>query len=115
VRGDLIISIDPRGGRGLRLVSEYRPTAHTRNVVVAGAFTDRHLADQPRFLACKGFRVRWSADVPVATLRMPSRCLDGADYGAIRFAALTERGADSDYAPDDSTGEIGSSRLVPRG
>src|SRR5689334_15446861 len=31
VRGDLIISLDPRAGRGVRLVSEYRPVAHTKN------------------------------------------------------------------------------------
>lgn len=113
VRGDLIVSVDPRGGRGLRLVSEYRPTAHTNNVVMAGAFTDKHVPKNPGPLACKGFRVTWSAETPTVRMRMPSHCLHAGDYGAVRYAVLTEeRGGDSDYAPDTKRGASG---WIPRG
>src|SRR5688572_12831230 len=40
VRGDLIVSIDPRGARGVRLVSEHRPAGTTRNSVLPFAFSD---------------------------------------------------------------------------
>lgn len=112
VRGDLIVSIDPRRARGLRLVSEYRPGGQTNNAVIAGAFTDKGGSEEPKTLACRGFRVNWRSDAPVATVRMPSRCLHGGDYGAIRFAVLTERGGDSDYTPETNSG---ASRWIPRG
>jgi hypothetical protein len=112
VRGDLIVSIDPRRATGLRLVSEHRPGGETRNAVVAGAFTDRKMPEETKTSACRGFRVTWRADAPVVRVRMPSRCLHGGDYGAIRFAALTERGGDSDYTPETRSG---ASRWIPRG
>ena len=118
VRGDLIVSVDRRKASGLRLVSEYRPLAHTENLVLGGAFTDkRPQGDEsgPKVVDCPGFRVRWSADRPVARLRMPSRCLADGDYGAVRVSVLTERGSDADYAPGTSEGEIGTSDWVPRG
>lgn len=115
VRGDLIVSIDPRKARGVRLVSQYRPAGQTKNFVIAGAFTDRATDGEPPVLACKGFRVTWSTDAPLATLRMPSKCLHAGDYGAIRFAALTEKDADSDYAPETETADNGSSDWIPRG
>jgi hypothetical protein len=114
VRGDLIVSIDPRKARGLRLVSKYRPGGHTRNTVLTGAFSDRQSDGvENTVLRCKGFRVSWSTDEPLARLRIPARCLHRGNYGAIRFAALTEGAVeDTDYAPDTSTGV---SDWVPRG
>jgi hypothetical protein len=47
---------------------------------------------------------------------LPSRCLRGGDYGAIRFAVLTERGSgDTDVAPESANGDIGVSGWIPRG
>jgi hypothetical protein len=115
VRGDLIVSIDPRRATGIRLVSEYRPVGHTNNLVVAGAFTDKHQGGKTRVVKCKGFHVTWSPDTPTATLRLPAHCLHGGDYGAIRFGVLTERGSDSDYAPQTPSGDLGSSAWIPRG
>ena len=98
-RGDLIVSVDPRGDRGVRLISEYRP-GETTNYVVGGAFTNRGGGDAEP-LDCDGFRVRWNEDADRATLRLPSTCLNDGDYGAVRFAVLTERGGgDSDIAPE---------------
>ncbi|CAA9360117.1 MAG: hypothetical protein AVDCRST_MAG34-2398 [uncultured Nocardioidaceae bacterium] len=111
VRGDLIVSVDPRGDRGVRLVSEYRPHRTTRNYVVGGAFTRRVEGE----LRCGGFRVVWIADAEVARMRLPSRCLQDGNYGAVRFAVLTERGGDTDYAPETADGDIGVSGWIPRG
>ena len=109
-RGDLIVSVDPRGARGVRLVSEYRPAGKTKNFVVAGAFTDKRVGG---VLKCAGFKVRWNADTDRARLTLPSTCLQDGDYGAVRFSVLTERasGGDADLAPDDET----SSAWIPRG
>jgi len=113
VRGDVIVSIDPRGATGLRLVSKHRPAGTTKNRILPGAFTDGDSSSDTS--TCGGFRVRWSADQPTVTMRMPSRCLQDGDFGAIRFAVLTERGSDTDWAPEAADGDIGSSRWVARG
>ena len=108
VRGDVIVSVDQRGGTGLRLISEHDPAGETTNYVIPGAFTDRRAEG----VRCPGFRARWLEDRPVVRMAMPSRCLDSGDYGAIRFAVLTERGDDTDYAsgvPDEG------SAWIPRG
>lgn len=109
VRGDVIVSVDPRRATGVRLISEYRPSGEIRNYVEPFAFSDV----AARSVACAGFRVRWLSDRPVVRMRMPARCLNGGSYGAIRFAVLTERGAsDTDYAPGVPPR---NSRWVPRG
>jgi hypothetical protein len=119
VRGDLIVSVDPRHGPGVRLVSEYRPAGHTRNLVLEHAFTDPEpdpasdaaSGRSSGRVRCHGFRVRWSADRPTVRLIMPATCLDGGDYDAVRFAVLTERRADTDYLPDGAA----ASSWVARG
>ncbi len=109
VRGDLIVSVDPRGARGVRLVSEHRPGGTTTSYVLPWAFTD---AAARRTVPCRGFRVRWDLEAETARLVMPSRCLRGGDYGAIRFAVLTERrGGDVDFAPESPE----DSTWIPRG
>ena len=111
-RGDLIVSVDPRGARGVRLVSAYRPAGTTKNRVLAGAFTDKQLGGG--VVECAGFKVRWNADTDRARLTLPSTCLQDGDYGAVRSAVLTERaagGGDADFAPDDEA----SSAWIPRG
>lgn len=112
VRGDLIVSIDRRRGTGLRLVSEHRPDGPTTNSVVVGAFTDRPAEERGQVVDCPGFRVRWLEDRPVARMVLPSSCWHGGDYGALRFAVLTERGGDTDYAPGTPTTV---SAWLPRG
>jgi hypothetical protein len=112
-RGDLVVSIDRRHGHGLRLVSEYRPRGTTRSFVLGGAFTDKTGSGDR--LRCPRFRVRWDADAGTAHLRLPSRCFAEDRYGAVRFAVLTERGSDTDWAPETRRGDIASSPWVPRG
>ncbi len=109
--GEMIASNDPRKARGLRLVSDYRPKGETENFVLEGAFTDKAAGDD--VVKCKGFRVRWSDEEPTVTMKLPSRCLQDGDYGAVRAAFLTEgqQVSDVDYAP----GEQGSTDWIPRG
>lgn len=109
VRGDVIVSVDRRHGTGLRLVSEHRPAGETTNFVVPGAFTDQRAAEKVK---CPGFRVRWLTDRPVVRMSLPARCLNSGNYGAVRFAILTERRGDTDYAPGDP---VRSSDWIPRG
>jgi hypothetical protein len=111
-RGELIVSVDPRGARGVRLVSLYRPKLGTKSFVVQGAFTNAP-GGSGDVLPCDGFRVRWNDDRDVARLVLPSTCLQDGDYGAVRFAVLTEAaggGGDSDLAPED-----GSTPWIARG
>lgn len=108
VRGDAIVSVDQRRGTGVRLISEHDPDGETTGYVLPGAFTDL----QARRERCSGFRVRWLDDRPVVRMSMPSRCLDSGDYGAIRFAVLTERNGDTDYASGDP---VEGSAWIPRG
>ena len=110
VRGHLIVSMDPRGGHGVRVLSKHGPAGQTHSRVVSGAFTDRGGSSGP--VACPGLRVRWNAERPVVRLRLPSTCLAGGDYGAVRFAVLTEvpRGGDGDWAPGYT-----STAWIPRG
>ncbi|MDN4174175.1 hypothetical protein QWY28_14525 [Nocardioides sp. SOB77] len=109
--GDLIVSIDPRGARGLRLVAEKRGEPGGDGAigqqVLPGAFTDTTTGPSP--VTCDSYRLTWAGDV--ARMVMPSDCLHDGDYGAIRVAVLTENGADSDYAP----GEQGATRWIARG
>ncbi|HEX6515065.1 MAG TPA: hypothetical protein VF049_05805 [Nocardioidaceae bacterium] len=102
VRGDLIVSIDPRRAGGVRVVSQYRPEGKTRSFVLTGAFTDRQTdGSETVEVPCSGLRVRWSTDTSTATVRMPSTCLHDGNYGAVRVALLTERGEDTDFAPEN--------------
>ena len=109
VRGDVIVSVDRRRGQGVRLVSEHRPRGETTSYVLPGAFTDRRVDAEVR---CPRFRVRWLEDRPVVRMVLPARCLNAGNYGAVRFAVLTERGADADYAPGEP---VAASAWIPRG
>jgi len=99
----IIVSVDPRGGTGVRMVSEFRPAGlgRTKNYVLRKALTDS--GEGQKRVACRGLTLREGmADAgPTITLRMPSKCLNGGNYGALRFAVLIERGReDRDWAPD---------------
>jgi hypothetical protein len=45
-------------------------------------------------------------------MSLPAACLNSGNYGAVRFAVLTERESDTDYAPGSPTT---SSPWIPRG
>jgi hypothetical protein len=100
-RGDLIVFLDPRGRqRGVGLVSEYRPKGTTKNYILSSSTPRR---------SCDGFRVVWRPARNLVRMTMPSRCQHRGDYGALRFAFLTERNAaDIDFSSDWS-------EFIPRG
>lgn len=107
-RGDLIVFLQPRGRRGVaRVVSEYRPARDTVRTSVLGPRSERPVR-------CNGVTSTW-ADGQV-DITVPSRCLFGGDYGALRTAILTEKpgGSDVDNAPG-SDEDFGYSRYVARG
>lgn len=112
----IVVSADPRGGKGVRIVSDFKPrgTGRTKNYVLAKALTDAKPGTKR--VKCKGVTLRegWdSADYPTITLRMPSRCLNGGDYGALQFVVQVKQGSGRDWAQQQGTGvPIG---WVPRG
>lgn len=107
--GDLVVSVTPRGGQGLRLVSYYRPHGPERSFVLANSFED---VDRGR-VDCPGLRVVWNRQAATARLTMPARCLAHAEYGDLRFALLTETtGGDTDDAPGRAPGHT---RWIARG
>jgi uncharacterized DUF497 family protein len=113
-KGSVIVSVDRRRGKGIRLVSVRRADGTVHSRVLKGAFTDTDVDGGA--VTCKKFRSVWDDDAGTVTLRMPSACWHGGDYGAVRFAVLTEKhGADHDAAPTADDGSITASAWVPRG
>jgi len=113
--GNLTVSVDPRGGTGVRIVSKFRATGGTKSYVLRRAFTDKGTSSKK--VKCK-VKVGdgWSgAGNPVITLRIPSRCVAGGNYGALRFAAVSDLGGDRDLAPVTKRGRLGVSGWVARG
>jgi hypothetical protein len=113
--GNLTVSVDPRGGPGVRIVSRFRATGGTKSYVLRKAFSDPGTSTKK--VRCK---VRlghdWSgAGNPVITLRIPSRCLAGGNYGALRFGAVSQLGGDRDITPFDRRGRLSASDWVARG
>lgn len=89
---------------------ERRPAGTDRTFVVAGSFAR---AAAP---VCEGVSGDWDAQSSSVTLRLPSRCLDDGDYGAVRAVVLTERrGADIDLAPQRRDGDPAPTDWIPRG
>jgi hypothetical protein len=99
---------DPAGdatGRGLDVTritvsNDDRPKGTTKNYILSSSTPRR---------SCDGFRVVWRPARNLVRMTMPSRCQHRGDYGALRFAFLTERNAaDIDFSSDWS-------EFIPRG
>lgn len=114
-RGKLVVSIDPRGGTGVRLVSVYRPGGTTKNKVLPGAFSDPGSAQDNTPIECPGFKVTWKPKADLARLQLPSSCLSDGDYGAVRFGYQSEKGADTDFGPQSEKGYLTATDWIPRG
>jgi hypothetical protein len=96
-RGDVALSIQPRGARGVTVGTFFRPGRPSRTFLRDGSF-----ADGPgKRLQCSGLTSRWSQRTASVRVSMPARCLAHAEYGDLRFIVLTEdnHGGDSDVAP----------------
>jgi hypothetical protein len=112
-RGDVIVGVDRRHGTGIRMVAHRSADGSVRGRLLPIAFTDH---DAGSDVTCRRLMVSWDDDRSRVTLRMPSRCWNDGDYGAVRYAVLTERrGADSDWAPEGPDGEDDTSAWVARG
>lgn len=111
VRGDVIVSLDARHGSGLRIVHEHRLDSRDRTFVVPHLFTQEGVDRR-----CKAVSGDWHPRATSVTLRLPARCLDAGNYGAVRFAVLTEgRSGDTDFAPDAKRRGPNVSAWTPRG
>lgn len=67
---------------------------------------------------CPRLEVDWMANKAMVRFRMPSRCLNDGNYGAIKTEVLTEGahgGGDTDYAPVDEDGYLTFSDWFSRG
>ena len=100
--GDLGIWLHARGTKRNEvalIASIHRPKRGDRNFV--------RTADGVQ--ECKGLRVIWDHDADTAWARLPSKCFQGGDYGAVRTRIITEIGSDADLAPKapgSSDGEL---------
>jgi hypothetical protein len=104
VHGDLITFIGTRKGIFAQVVSEHRSAGDTTTLnMVSGE------------IPCAGSRTAWDHEADFAVLRVPSRCLRGGNYGALKVRVLTEIGQDADLAPKTAAGAWRWTRLVPRG
>ncbi len=110
VRGRVIVSVEARRGSGLRLLHLHRPGRRDRTAVMRGPLM---LLPQS---ACPRASGTWHARTRSVTLRLPSRCLDAGQYGAVRISVLTERprGADVDAAPQKSNRQPTVTRWIRR-
>ena len=67
---------------------------------------------------CEGLSTDWNRREATLKMRMPSRCLDEGNYGAIRDWALIEvyrGGSDVDYAPEGPRGNLRVTDWIARG
>ncbi len=95
--GDLGIWLHARGTKRNEVAlvgSIHRPKRGDRNFV--------RTADGEQ--QCKGLRVTWDHEADTAWVRLPSRCFEDGDYGAVRTRIITEIGSDADVAPEASGG-----------
>jgi hypothetical protein len=94
-RGDLIVFLQSRGTRGIRVVSEHHPAGQDDNFLLDRTGERRD---------CAGLRVTWDAQADTSLVSLPSRCFHSGNYGAVRTKVLTEIGADADLAPNGPRG-----------
>lgn len=114
-RGKLVVSVEPRGGSGIRLVSVYRPGGTSKSKVLPGSFSDPGSEQGGDPIDCPRFKVTWKPKADLARLQLPSSCLEGGDYGAVRFGYLSEKGADTDFGPQSEKGFLTATDWIPRG
>ena len=109
-RGEVIVAVRARGhGIVARVVSTHRRRGADRLQLLSRVGEES---------SCKGLRSTWDREAARMRLRLPSRCLLGGDYGAIRSWFLTEEfggGGDVDYAPEQSDGDLRWTSWISRG
>jgi hypothetical protein len=107
VRGDLGVRMRARG-------DDHRETAAVLSTHRAHHDTNRLFTvagEQP----CRGLRVRWDRTQEQVRVRVPSRCVDDGNYGALRVKVIFEIGSDADVAPQGPHGGWRYTDWVSRG
>ncbi len=111
-RGDIIVAVKAKGGSLIRVVGRHHPHRDPYRAFI--------IDNDGAKLPCRNLNAGSSGNEFEARfwVRIPSRCLDGGDYGAVRHWVLTEKfrgGADVDYAPEKPYGDVRFTRVIPRG
>jgi hypothetical protein len=104
VHGDLVTFVRTRQGMLAAVVSEHLASGDATTLTTVAGETP-----------CAGLRTVWDHAADVAVVTVPSRCLRGGNYGALKVRVLTEIGQDADLAPKTAEGAWRWTRLVPRG
>jgi hypothetical protein len=110
--GDIIAAVKVKGGSLIRVVGRHHPDHDPYRAFLVDTDGAR--------VPCRNLNAGSSGNEFEARfwVRIPSRCLDGGDYGAVRHWVRTERfrsGADVDHAPEKPSGAITFTRVIPRG
>jgi hypothetical protein len=110
-RSEIIIAVRPRhhAAETVRIVAVHRREGEDRIFLID---------NDSEKVTCGGLRSTWDRDTATMKMRLPSRCVNGGDYGAIRSWFLTEGfggGGDVDYAPENGDGGLGWTPWIARG
>ncbi len=93
--GFLLIEFKDRAGHRALISSHHRPQRGDVN-----RFGTREGGIQD----CAGLRVTWDHEQDTAHVRLPSRCYQDGDFGALATRFFTEVGEDNDFAPNGNNG-----------
>ena len=105
--GDLAVYLTARGERRRAFVgvlSKHRARGDSNRLFSAEGT-----------VPCQGLRVTWDADTDRVQVRVPSRCLGGGNYGALRTKLIFENPDDADFAPKGAEGSWRWTPWVNRG
>lgn len=105
---NVIVAVGTRDGQVVRIISEHSSQGPD----------NAYLLDQSgRTVPCRGLASSWDRQSATLSLKMPSVCMRGGDYGAVHSWVLTETssGRDVDYAPENGQGELRFTPWIPRG
>jgi hypothetical protein len=110
VPGTVVVAIGTRDRRFAAIVgTKHRQQGPDRTFLLTRRGTPR---------PCPGLASEWKRQAATLQLRLPARCMQRGNYGAIRAWVLTETlhsGGDVDYAPETPRGSITFSEWIPRG
>ncbi len=107
-QSNVIVAVGTHDGQVVRIISEH--SSHGPD--------NAYLLDQSgRTVPCRGLVSSWDRQSATLSLKMPSVCMRGGDYGAVHSWVLTEAGSgqDVDYAPENGKGDIRFTPWIPRG
>ncbi len=108
-RGAVIVFVKARHGSRVLMVSLHPAQGPDKTRFYAGRKVGQ----------CGGLSTVWNRREATLKMRMPSRCLDEGNYGAIRNWALIEgyrsQSSDVDYAPEGPRGNPRVTDWIARG